>query len=125
MSKILLVDDSSDLLNVFPWILKKRGYDCVTTYYKDGLFYQLTKFTPSIIIIDVKLDAEDGRELCRSIKEDPVTKNIPVIICSGDPYLLENFKECLADDFLEKPLQINDVIIKLDNLLKNKAHPIA
>jgi DNA-binding response OmpR family regulator len=125
MAKILIVDDSSDMLNVFQWLLKKKGYDSVTTYSKDGLFYKLGKFTPSMIILDCKLIGENGREICRQIKQDPTTKDIPVILCSGDHYLLNDLDECMADDFLQKPFEVKIVIEKIDTILKQRLEKAA
>ncbi|MEP7165672.1 MAG: response regulator [Ferruginibacter sp.] len=120
MSKILIVDDSPDMLTVFNWLLHKRGYDCVTTYYKKGIFNQLAKFTPSLIILDVNLIGEDGREICMEIKSNPETKKVPVIICSGNHDLLANYEEYLADDYLEKPFEINTVIKKIEHVLNKQ-----
>lgn len=120
MSKILVVDDSPDLLNLFYWVLQKRGYDCVTTYNKQGLFYQLSLFTPSLIILDVNLKGDDGRDICMEIKSNPVTKDIPVIICSGRHDLLNNYETFLADDFLKKPFEISTVVKKIDKILNKQ-----
>lgn len=117
MAKILIVDDSTDLLNIFYWMLQKKGYDCVTTYYKEGLFDKLSKLTPSLVILDVNLSGEDGRNICSQIKSDPQTMQIPVILCSGNHELLKDYKACGADDFLEKPFEISTVVQKIEAIM--------
>ncbi len=123
MAKILIVDDSTDLLQIFHWMLQKKGYDCVTTYYKEGLFVKLEKLTPSLVILDVNLHGEDGRNICKQIKENPQTKDIPVILCSGDHELLKDYKACKADDFLEKPFDTNTVVQKIEAIINSQ--PVA
>jgi DNA-binding response OmpR family regulator len=110
MPKILIVDDSPDLLNVLSWILEKNGFSCVTTYYRQGLFSQLARFIPSMIFLDVNLSDDDGRNICRKIKENPETKDIPVIMCSGDHSLLENFESYQADACLKKPFDTETIL---------------
>ena len=110
MSKILIVDDSPDLLNVLSWILEKNGFSCVTTYYRQGLFSQLARFIPSMIFLDVNLSDDDGRNICRSLKQNPETKNIPVIMCSGDHSLLENYEAYEADACLKKPFDTKTIL---------------
>ena len=68
--------------------------------------------------MDVNLDAEDGRQLCLELKENPLTKTIPVILCSARHELLHNFKSFLADDFIEKPFEMKLLVSKIEKLLK-------
>jgi DNA-binding response OmpR family regulator len=119
MSQILLIDDSSDLLNILNWSLHRKGYTCSTAYYRAGIMYELSRVIPSLIIMDINLGNDDGRKICRGIKKNPATRHIPVILCSGNHELLLNYKSCLADDFIEKPFAIDEVIMKIENLIKS------
>ena len=118
MLKILIVDDSPDLLNILNWSLKRCGYSCETAYYRKGLLRNISTTVPALILMDVNLDAEDGRQLCLELKENPLTKTIPVILCSARHELLHNFKSFLADDFIEKPFEMKLLVSKIEKLLK-------
>ncbi|MEO8770059.1 MAG: response regulator [Ferruginibacter sp.] len=83
MSQILLIADSPDFLNVFNWCLNRKGYTCEKAYYRERIFAKLTELLPALIIIDINLGEEDGRFICRDIKENDRTRNIPVILCSA------------------------------------------
>ncbi len=119
MNKILIVDDSTDLLEVFPWILQRKGYNTATTFSRNGLFNHLSNFTPSLIIMDVQLNGENGRDICKELKSNDAMKHIPVILCSGNPDSLRNYAECGADDVLEKPFATLNLINKIEKLLDN------
>ena len=117
MSQILLIDDSPDFLNVFNWCLKRKGYTCETAYYKERIFDKLSGILPALIIIDINLGDEDGRFICRDIKKNDRTKNIPVILCSARHDLLQDHALYMANDFIEKPFDIKSVIIKIEKLI--------
>jgi DNA-binding response OmpR family regulator len=117
MSQILLIDDSPDFLNVFNWSLKRKGYTCETAYYKERVFDKLSKILPALIIIDINLNGEDGRLICLDIKQNKRTSNIPVILCSARHDLLKEHSLYMADDFIEKPFEINSAIVKIEKLI--------
>ncbi|MFT3910948.1 MAG: response regulator [Ferruginibacter sp.] len=117
MSKILLVDDSPDFLDIFHWSLKRKGYLCETAYYRERIFDKLTKFSPQLIIMDINLPGDDGRYICRDIKENKVTMHIPVILCSARHDLLTEHAAFLADDFIEKPFETSAILIKIEKLI--------
>jgi DNA-binding response OmpR family regulator len=127
MPRILIVDDSSDLLNILHWSLQRKGYSCSTAYYKAGIFNSLSKpkLVPALIIMDIDLNGDDGRNICMEIKENPTTKNIPIILCSGNHDLLQTFRDYQADDFIKKPFEINNIVEKIENLISKKAALLA
>ncbi len=61
---------------------------------------------------------DDGRSICTEIKQNALTKNIPVILCSGQAEKLVDFRDWLADDIIQKPLELNKVFSKISGFLK-------
>lgn len=118
MSQILLVDNCLDFLNVLNWTFQKSGISCSTAYYRQGLYNELLKYTPSLIMIDINLDEDDGRKICRELKTDSKTRDIPVILCSGNYELLSEYKSFLADDFIQKPFEIKTAMKKIMRFIK-------
>ena len=117
MVKILLLDDSKDLLATFKFIFITLGYAGrgVTT---EALFLEeLDKELPDLVIIDVALGIADGREVCRALKEKEQTKHIPVILMSGTPALLDDFKACNADAILQKPFNVEYLGALIEQLI--------
>ncbi len=108
MARILIVDDSEELLEICTHILKFEGYEVETASSKNSLLSHLAD-PPDIILLDVKLNGDDGRELCRNIKETEPGRHIPIILISASPELLKDYEECKAVAIIEKPFGIETV----------------
>ena len=113
MAKILLIDDDPDVHTVMGTMLRKQGYDVVTATRREDALQKLAEEKPCVILLDVLLSGADGREICRSIKENKDTKNIPVIMFSGHPVAAVQFESYGADDFIPKPLNTEALLQKL------------
>ncbi|MGI8584756.1 MAG: response regulator [Chitinophagaceae bacterium] len=82
------------------------------------IYTELKNFKPDVIILDVYIKSMgDGREICRSIKSDIETKNIPVILMSADYKELENYKECSADAVIEKPFNLLELTKQIESVV--------
>jgi len=115
MDKILIVEDDKDLITLLKSGLSKNGYQVrATISCKEGLeiFYQ---FLPDLVILDINVGNEDGREMCRQIKASAEFQLIPVIMISANDISLELYKDYGANDILKKPFllaQIQKLISK-------------
>lgn len=114
MKKLLVFDDSTDLLVALEEVLPHYDYELRTATNNKTFLKQLESFKPEIIIIDVLLNGKDGREICRSFRANPNNKEIALILFSASPKYLENFQECGADGIIEKPFGIKELIDKLE-----------
>ncbi len=117
MCKILVVDDSPELLEFFTYLFTTKGYEIETALCKTACTKVLESYTPDLILMDVNLSCSSGADLCMQLKTDRVTKSIPVILLSADPLLLLDYKECNADDFLEKPFDMSLLISKVSKYM--------
>ena len=115
MPKILVVDDDQSILDAMEISLKFEGYDVETTSRGEETFSKISSFSPDLIFMDVYLSGMDGRDICRQIKADEKTKNIPVIIFSAHRSMKEVFKESGADDFIGKPFNMDELYAKVKN----------
>ena len=113
MAKILLIDDDPDIRTVMGVMLKKEGYEVETASRREEALEMIGKEKPSLILLDVLLSGADGRELCREIKGDEETKDIPVIMLSGHPGAAQQFESYGANDFIAKPLHTETLLQKL------------
>lgn len=109
MAKLLIIDDSTDLLEMFTTIFTMRGYEIQTATSRVTALTVLSSFVPDVILLDVKLHGEDGRQLCKEIRQMEVGKHIYIILISATPNFLINYKKYLADAVLEKPFDIRKV----------------
>ena len=71
MNKLLIVDDSAVLLESMKNILERVGYTVKTLLRAGDIFREILIFNPDLLILDIGLDDEDGRDVCRKIKKIP------------------------------------------------------
>src|SRR5579871_2143380 len=97
MKRILFVDDDVDLLAAMKILLRREGYEvAVTTSCNEGLDI-LANFRPDLILLDINVGNEDGRLMCRQIKEQAEYEHIPVILISANDEALETYRDYSAD----------------------------
>ncbi len=115
--KILIADDDPGILDIFSIIFENAGF--AIELKKDGEDLLKNKFTlPDVFLIDKQLSGYDGLELCRHLKNQAHTKNIPVIMISASPKIGALSKEAGADAFIEKPFEVKD-LVRLVNFYAN------
>ena len=120
MKRVLIVDDDEDLLEMVDHIV--RSHDLATKCINTGaaVMGNLEDQSFDLILMDVFLGDSDGRQLSYQIKHDPRFMHIPIILYSAatlDPGLLE---QSLAEEFLQKPFDMHDLIERINNLLSQK-----
>lgn len=109
MARILVADDSASLLEIFGHVLKIKGHEVLTANCRDCLFKELYSKAADVIFLDVRLINEDGRDLCLAIHDGPF-KNVPVVLMSATPQLLEDYEKFGATAILEKPFDIRQIL---------------
>ncbi len=116
MSKILIVDDNAEILQLMQLILSSRGYQVEITTDGEQTFPLIRSFQPDLIFLDILLSGMDGREICNRIKTDEDTSHISVILFSANILRAAALADSRADDFLAKPFDIHDLMKKVKNL---------
>src|ERR1700741_5469105 len=91
MRKIIVVDDNEDILEIIKLILEGYDYEVVTLADGGLLFDSIREFKPDLILLDIMLGNMDGRELCKAMRENDETKDIPVIFVSASHGLSYRF----------------------------------
>ncbi len=119
---ILLIDDSPEITGVVSLILKNAGHDVAVSHTGEPLLIlQKQELQPDIIILDVLLSGADGRELCRQIKKDALTKHIPVLMFSAYPQVADSVYQAGADAFLAKPFGGQALLESIEKLCAKTA----
>jgi DNA-binding response OmpR family regulator len=110
MRRILAVDDNKDILEILQYILEDYGYEVDTLTDGRYLFDRIRQKNPDLILLDIMLGDMDGRELCKEVKTQAETHNIPVILISASHNIDDNiYMQQLGapNDFIAKPFDIN------------------
>jgi DNA-binding response OmpR family regulator len=121
MAKILILEDNMDLLEFICILLERNKLEVQGCSSSNEMKLILESFDPDLLIIDVIIKNkdgtdEDGRDLCKEFKKK--NKNIPVILTSANPKVLINYEVCGADDTLEKPFNMQDILNKINKYIQ-------
>lgn len=108
MKNIIVVEDDGSIRETMMIILKNAGY-FVTGFFDDSLIRAGEFDVPDLFIIDKQLKGGDGLELCRHLKSQESTRNIPVIMVSANPNIKMLASDAYADDALEKPFRMAEL----------------
>ena len=114
MKKVLVVDDNKDIVWVVETILKRYGFEVMTTLRGEEVLKKVETFHPQLILLDVFLSGIDGIEICNKLKSGLQTRDIPVIMFSAHTNRKDVMKFCKADDFLQKPFDVNELVRKIN-----------
>jgi len=115
-TRILLVDDEKDIIEVTKVRLESNGFEVACAY--DGLsaLDKAKEIKPDIILLDLFMPVIHGYEVCRKIKENAETKDIPVILFSAGlckDSCPKEAKDVGAADFIAKPFDPGELIDKI------------
>ena len=131
--KVMVVDDEKGFLTMMKLNLEETGqYEVMTLTSAEDILSQVSKFRPDIILLDVLMPKVGGVDACRMLSNDPISREIPIIIISALQKNKDQFRvyklsgdELRADDlgvvdYLVKPVQKNDVIAMIEKALGNE-----
>ncbi len=121
--KVLVVDDDPDVLHLAKECLSRAGYDVVTAVDSSAARQIARNERPDAIILDVEMPVADGHEVCKSIKSDSLLKHIPIIFTSESSAVEDKVAgfELGAQDYLEKPLQEEELVARIGCAVRIKS----
>jgi len=126
MSKkyVVIVDDDPDLVETVGMLLESKGYEVGKAY--DGIEGEgvIKKRRPDVLILDVMMPRKNGYELCKELKGNKWTKDIPVILLTAvgeavptTTYTHADGLSTEAEDFIPKPVDAKTLVEAVERLL--------
>lgn len=116
--RILVADDDAAIVDAIKMMLEIADYQVETTL--DGNVISKIKSTrPDLLLLDIWMSGVDGRDICRKIKQDKSINYIPVVLISASRDLAKSTKNALADDYLEKPFNLDTLLTKVEQYIKH------
>jgi DNA-binding response OmpR family regulator len=115
MNKLLIVDDYSGTLDTLKFILNSHGYKVKTLRETHNIYKEIDEYKPDLLMLDVFLDAEG---ICTNLKSNHRYKNLRILLLSA---FLSKPEACLsfgADDCIEKPFALNELLEKIRSILE-------
>ena len=119
MAKILVVDDEAHIVMILKDSLEFSGFQVMTACDGVEALERVAQEIPDLIILDIGMPRLDGWEVCRRIKSDPKTKDLPIIILTAYAQTADQRKgmQLGADRFVTKPCDLTYLVEEINSLL--------
>ncbi len=116
---ILLVDDTPDNLRLLSTMLIEQGYDVRSVISGSAALMGVQGQPPDLILLDINMPRMNGYEVCQRLKENPDTRDIPVIFLSALNEVFDKVKAFTLGgvDYISKPFQLEEVLVRIENQL--------
>jgi len=122
--KILIVDDESGARAALEFLLRREGFEVRDAADGPSAIQECATFRPDLILLDIMMPGMDGFEVCRHIKATPETRLTPVVLITGLTATEDRIMgiNSGADDFLSKPIDLNELLARTRSLLRLKQY---
>ncbi len=117
---VMVVDDDLDILSILTFAFESRGYRVRKAQDSQEALQVVSKFVPDVFLIDINLPGIDGLELCRRLRAQARTHNVPVVFLTGkdQPDVIVQGFQAGADDYVVKPFNMQELTARVENLLR-------
>lgn len=121
--KILIVDDEVESLKLIGLMLKRQGYEVSVADSGSKALSKVQTENPDLVILDVMMPDMSGLEVCRRLRENPDTNQIPIIMFTAKTLIDDKVKgyEAGADDYLTKPTHPAELANRVKSVIQRKA----
>lgn len=116
--KILIADDDPAITDALQMMLELEGYKVDITMSGETI-YRMDKKYPDVLLLDIWMSGEDDREICKYLKQNPLTQHIPIIMISASKDVEKSAKSAGANDFVAKPFEMEELLKKIKKCLKS------
>lgn len=118
--EIMVVDDVPENIRPLARIFKSHGFKVTSAVSGEAALALIAIKQPDLVLLDIMMPGVSGLEVCKRIKENPETRDLPVIFVSGLDQLQDKINgfEVGGVDYIAKPFQLEEVLIRANNSLK-------
>ena len=123
-TKVLYVEDEVFLAKIVSETLEERGYDVILESDGGHAFEQFAREKPDVCVLDIMLPNKDGFAIADEIREKDT--QVPIIFLSAKSQTADvvNGFRLGANDYIRKPFSIEELIVRIENVIKNKTVPV-
>jgi two-component system phosphate regulon response regulator PhoB len=120
MARVLIVEDEADLREIVTYNLLQAGHEVTAVALgREGLAHVRASL-PDLVLLDLMLPDLPGTEVCRQIKQDPKTRDVPVVMVTAKGEEIDRVVgfELGADDYVVKPVSVRELLLRVQALLR-------
>ena len=116
---VLVIDDSPTIVALLKRMLQQNQFEVLEAFDAESGIEIARREVPGLIFLDIVLPGMDGFNALRTLRRDPATKHVPIIMISGNAQATEQFyvQRIGADDFMKKPFSRAEVFNRIEALL--------
>jgi len=120
MARLLVIDDEANIRLLYAQELSDEGYEVTTAGTVSEALQRLDEQTFDLVILDIKLKSESGLDLLQQIVRE--RHNLPVILCSAFSCYKDDFSAWLADGYVVKSSNSDELKLEIEKVLGKKIH---
>jgi two-component system alkaline phosphatase synthesis response regulator PhoP len=119
--KILVVDDEKDIVDLLKYNLdKENDFEVITALNGKEAIEQAIENKPDLVLLDIMMPEMNGFDVCKKLKNSPLTSNVPVIFLTAKENEIDEIigLELGADDYIQKPISPRKVIARVKSVIR-------
>jgi two-component system phosphate regulon response regulator PhoB len=122
MKSVLIVEDEKDIHDLVEYHLKQSGFSILSAFDGYSGLEKAKRDRPNLIILDIMLPEMDGKDVCRALKANPVTRSIPILMLTAKTEEIDRIIgfELGADDYVSKPFSPKELILRIKAILRRE-----
>lgn len=127
MEKILVVDDEKNIVELLKMNLESSGYEVIEAYNGMEAITKINNLLPDLIVLDLMLPDIDGLQICKMIRLNEDTRDIPVIMITAKSEEDDKIKGLTigADDYITKPFSLKELEARIQTVLRRSKNHLA
>jgi two-component system phosphate regulon response regulator PhoB len=120
MARILVIEDESDIQQILDYNLREKGHKVFIAGRGDEGLKLAREKRPDLVLLDLMLPDIPGTEVCKTLKADPATKNIQVVMLTAKGEEIDRVVgfELGADDYVVKPFSVRELLLRVQAILR-------
>ena len=123
MPTVLIVEDEHDMLELLDVNLRAAGFETLLAGSGERALALVRERIPDVVLLDLMLPDVPGTEVCRQIRSDPLTRDVPIVICTARADEVDRIVgfELGAADYVTKPFSMRELVLRLRAVLRRLA----